>query len=65
VPTPGFEPVDAVEVGVLVDPDEHPARRVEAPAPSMTTPPVAAPRERNVRRLNPLPDATGFPHPTP
>src|SRR5664279_62585 len=62
VPTPGFEPGAAVE---LDDPellDEQLVSAVDAAAPSITAPPVAAPRDRKVRRLIPLPDVKEFPH---
>jgi hypothetical protein len=57
-----LEPGAAVE---LDDPellDEQPVSAVDAAAPSITAPPVATPRDRKVRRLIPLPDATEFPH---
>jgi hypothetical protein len=63
VPTPGFELPEGEVVEELEEPEEQPANRVEAPvAPRATTPPVAMPRDKKVRRLNPLPRVTELPH---
>src|ERR1700678_2459389 len=61
-PTPGLAPLAVV---VLVDPlglEEQPASKLDDPAPRATAPPTAAPRDKKVRRLNPLPSVTDVPH---
>src|SRR6516164_2118974 len=50
LPTPGFDP-EAVVGEPLLELDEQPARAAGAIAPIATAPPVAAVRERKVRRL--------------
>jgi len=63
---PGFDPLDGDVVFDDADGlEEQPARTLAPPAPNMTRPPVAAPRDRNDRRLNSLPDVTEFPHLSP